>query len=63
MCSLITPAAPTKAASGFNPQVSLDEVKALGFWMAMKCAVADLPLGGSKGGVIVAPQRISKAMK
>jgi len=34
-------------------------VKALGFWMAMKCAVADLPLGGSKGGVIVDPKMLS----
>ncbi len=51
---------PYKGGIRFHPQVSLDEVKALGFWMAMKCAVADIPLGGSKGGVIVNPKELSE---
>jgi glutamate dehydrogenase/leucine dehydrogenase len=38
----------------------LDEVKALSFWMAMKCAVADLPLGGGKGGIILDPKTLSQ---
>ncbi|MFH0749383.1 MAG: Glu/Leu/Phe/Val dehydrogenase [Candidatus Gottesmanbacteria bacterium] len=50
---------PYKGGIRFHPQVSLDEVKALSFWMAMKCAVADLPLGGGKGGVIVDPKTLS----
>ena len=51
---------PYKGGIRFHPQVSLDEVKALGFWMAMKCAVADIPLGGSKGGIIVNPKELSE---
>lgn len=50
---------PYKGGIRFHPHVSLDEVKALSFWMAMKCAVADLPLGGGKGGVIVDPKILS----
>lgn len=52
---------PYKGGIRFHPQVSLDEVKALSFWMAMKCAVADLPLGGGKGGIIVDPKTLSEA--
>jgi len=50
---------PYKGGIRFHHNVSLDEVKALSFWMAMKCAVADLPLGGGKGGVIVDPKTLS----
>ncbi len=50
---------PYKGGIRFHPQVSMDEVKALAFWMSMKCAVADLPLGGGKGGIIVDPKELS----
>jgi glutamate dehydrogenase/leucine dehydrogenase len=52
---------PFKGGIRFHRDVSLDEVKALSFWMAMKCAVADLPLGGGKGGIIVDPKQLSQA--
>lgn len=51
---------PYKGGIRYHHNVSLDEVKALSFWMAMKCAVADLPLGGGKGGIIVDPKRLSQ---
>lgn len=51
---------PYKGGIRYHPNVSLDEVKALSFWMAMKCAVADLPLGGGKGGIIVDPKSLSE---
>jgi glutamate dehydrogenase/leucine dehydrogenase len=50
---------PYKGGIRYHPQVSIDEVKALSFWMMIKCAVADLPLGGGKGGIIVDPKTLS----
>jgi len=50
---------PYKGGIRFHPQVSLPEVMALSFWMTIKCAVADLPLGGGKGGIIVDPKSLS----
>ncbi len=51
---------PYKGGIRFHPAVDLSEVKALAFWMAIKCAVADLPLGGGKGGIIVDPKTLSE---
>jgi glutamate dehydrogenase/leucine dehydrogenase len=52
---------PYKGGLRFHPKVSLDEVKALAFWMTIKCAVADIPYGGSKGGVAVDVKKLSKS--
>jgi glutamate dehydrogenase/leucine dehydrogenase len=50
---------PYKGGIRFHPQVGLQEVKALAFWMTMKCAVVGLPMGGGKGGVEVNPKELS----
>ncbi len=52
---------PAKGGIRFHPNVSLDEVQTLAFWMTIKCAVVDLPYGGGKGGVIVNPKELSMA--
>ncbi len=52
---------PYKGGIRFHQQVSLDEVKALSFWMSFKNAVVDVPFGGGKGGVIFNPKEVSKA--
>lgn len=51
---------PYKGGIRFHPQVDLDEVQALAFWMTMKCAVLDLPYGGGKGGVSVDPKTLTQ---
>ncbi|WP_145382569.1 Glu/Leu/Phe/Val family dehydrogenase [Botrimarina mediterranea] len=51
---------PTKGGIRFHPQVHLGEVKALAFWMTCKCAVAGIPFGGGKGGIIVNPKELSR---
>ncbi|MCL4305937.1 Glu/Leu/Phe/Val dehydrogenase [bacterium] len=51
---------PAKGGIRYHPNVNLDEVKALAFWMTFKCAVANIPMGGGKGGIIVDPAQLSK---
>jgi len=43
---------PGKGGIRFHPQETIDTVRALSMWMTWKCAVVDIPLGGSKGGVV-----------
>lgn len=52
---------PYKGGIRFHPQVDLNEVKALAFWMTIKCAVVDVPFGGGKGGITVNPKELSRA--
>ncbi len=51
---------PGKGGVRFHPDVSLDEVKALAFWMTFKCATIGIPMGGAKGGIIVDPTKLSE---
>jgi glutamate dehydrogenase (NAD(P)+) len=51
---------PAKGGIRFHPDVSLEEVSALASWMTWKCAVADIPFGGAKGGIICDPKQLSK---
>lgn len=50
---------PCKGGIRFHPVVDLDEVRALALLMTLKCAVANLPYGGAKGGISVDPAELS----
>ena len=54
---------PNKGGIRFHPAETIDTVRALAMWMTWKCAVADIPLGGGKGGVIVDPATLSVTEK
>lgn len=52
---------PYKGGIRFHPNVTRDEVQALATLMSIKCAVAGLPYGGGKGGIIVEPKHLSES--
>ncbi len=51
---------PYKGGIRYHEQADADEVRALAFWMTMKTAVANIPMGGGKGGITVDPKKLSK---
>ena len=52
---------PCKGGIRYHPNVTFDEVRALATWMTWKCAIANIPFGGAKGGIVCDPHRLSKA--
>ena len=52
---------PFKGGIRYHEQTDINEVKALAFWMTLKTAVVNIPMGGGKGGVTVNPKELSKA--
>ncbi len=51
---------PAKGGIRFHPQENIDTVKALAAWMTWKCSLANIPLGGGKGGVIVDTKKLNE---
>jgi len=51
---------PYKGGIRFHPDTDINEVRALALWMTIKCAVANIPMGGGKGGITVDPKSLSK---
>jgi glutamate dehydrogenase/leucine dehydrogenase len=51
---------PYKGGIRYHPNTEINEVKALSFWMTLKCAVINIPFGGGKGGITVDPKNLSK---
>ncbi len=51
---------PGKGGVRYHPNVTMDEVQSLAFWMTFKCAALGLPFGGAKGGITVNPKALSR---
>ncbi|MCK4421179.1 Glu/Leu/Phe/Val dehydrogenase, partial [candidate division WOR-3 bacterium] len=54
---------PTKGGIRWHPDETIDTVRALSAWMTWKCSVVDIPYGGSKGGIICNPKKLSDGEK
>ena len=52
---------PAKGGIRYHPATDLDEVRALAFWMTVKCAVVNIPYGGAKGGVVCDPRTLDQS--
>jgi len=50
---------PYKGGIRYHKDTEINEVKALAFWMTLKCAIANIPMGGGKGGITVDPKNLS----
>ncbi|MEM4703537.1 MAG: Glu/Leu/Phe/Val dehydrogenase [Candidatus Bathyarchaeia archaeon] len=50
---------PAKGGIRYHPNVCLDEVKSLSYWMSIKNAVVGIPYGGGKGGITCNPKEMS----
>ncbi|MDQ5901584.1 MAG: glutamate dehydrogenase [Patescibacteria group bacterium] len=51
---------PYKGGIRFHQDADMNEVNALALWMTLKCAVANIPMGGGKGGITVDPKTLSQ---
>jgi len=52
---------PFKGGIRYHPETDLSEIKALAFWMMIKCATVNIPMGGAKGGINVDPKKLTAA--
>ena len=52
---------PFKGGLRYHPSVNIDEIRALATWMTWKTAIADIPLGGAKGGIQIDPKEYSSS--
>ncbi len=59
-CQHSTVLGPAKGGVRYHPDVTLDEVETLAFWMTWKCSLMGLPYGGGKGGVRVDTTKLSQ---